>query len=35
MLKAMDVVEEEGAPITGRQIDRGAIDGQPINDPDL
>ena len=35
MLKTMDIVQEEGAPITGRQIYSGAIDGHPINHPDL
>ena len=35
MLKAMDVVEEEGAPITGRQVGSSVIDGQTVNDPDL
>jgi hypothetical protein len=35
MLKAMDIVKEEGAPITGRQTGSRAIDGQTVNDPDL
>ena len=35
MLKTLDIVEEEGALITGRQINSGAINSQPINDSDL
>ena len=35
MLKAMDIVKEEGAPITGRQSGSRAIDRQTVNDPDL
>ena len=35
MLETVDVVEKEDAPITGRQIQRGAINSQTINDPAL